>query len=251
MSPKPARRKARAPEPKARPARATRRPAEPAATGKTVAESKRSRPARSPAPAGTLGPEAVERLFRESGALLDGHFLLSSGMHASRYLQTARVLVDPGRTRALGAELASRLRPSRVEVIVAPALGGIVLGYEVARTLDVPFVFAERTQPEVFELRRGFSLPAGARVAVIEDVLTTRGSVSLVSHLVERAGGRVVAVAAAADRGPGGAPLPVEPTVLWRVPVESYPPEACPLCAAGAPPPVKPGTTPSRRERDS
>ncbi len=196
-----------------------------------------------------LAASEVEALFRESGALLDGHFLLSSGKHAPRYLQAARVLAWPLHAERLGGALGKRLAGRGIELVVSPALGGVVIGHEVARALGIPHFFCEKETDGSFALRRGFELKPGARVAVVEDVLTTRGSASRASELVVRLGGTVVAVAAIADRGPGGAPLPCEPTVLWQLEVPSYPAAGCPECRAGGPPPVKPGSRTPGAER--
>lgn len=189
-----------------------------------------------------MSPEDVTREFEEAGALLRGHFLLSSGRHSDTYFQAARVLEDPARGGRLGAALAAALGGREVEVVVSPAIGGILAGYEVARGLGVPFLFAEKTAAGGFELRRGFALGPGTRVAVVEDVLTTGGSASRAAAMVAEHGAEVVAVAALVDRGPGGAPLPVESTVLWRPRIRSWEPDACELCASGAAPAIKPGS---------
>jgi len=183
--------------------------------------------------------------MKAAGALLEGHFKLSSGLHSPRYLQCALFLADPARAEAAGRQLAARLKNCSVQVVVAPALGGVVIGHEVARALDATFLFAERCDG-VMQLRRGFSLNPGERVAVIEDVVTTGGSTREVMDVVRQYGGTVVGVGSMVNRSGAANPFaPLPYTALLTVDVPTHQPDACPLCQAGIPV-VKPG---SRQEK--
>jgi orotate phosphoribosyltransferase len=167
--------------------------------------------------------------FEETGALLTGHFRLSSGLHSDRYLQCARLLMWPHRAAEAGAALAEKLREFSPRVVVSPALGGIVIGHETARALSVPFLFAER-QEGSFQLRRGFRLEPGERVAVVEDVFTTGKSTGEVITLVSAAGATAVVAGSIVDRGlPAGA-LPVPSRSLLSLKVPAWPEGECPLC---------------------
>ncbi len=170
--------------------------------------------------------------LEDTGALLVGHFRLSSGLHSDRYLQCARLLMFPDRAEAAGRELADKLREFGPRAVVSPALGGIIIGHETARALGVPFLFAER-QDGAFVLRRGFRLELQERVAVVEDVFTTGKSTREVIENVVACGGRVVAAGAIVDRGlPSGA-FPVPSRALLTLSVPSWPEEQCPLCREG------------------
>jgi orotate phosphoribosyltransferase len=172
--------------------------------------------------------------FEETGALLTGHFRLSSGLHSDRYLQCARLLMFPDRAEAAGRELADKLREFGPRAIVSPALGGIIIGHETARALGVAFLFAER-QDGAFELRRGFRLEPEEKVAVVEDVFTTGKSTREVIERVVAGGGRVVAAGSIVDRGlPSGA-FPVPSRSLLTLSVPSWPEPECPLCRKGVP----------------
>jgi len=188
------------------------------------------------------------KLFEERGALLQGHFLLSSGLHSPRYLQCARVLMDPALATRLGRALAERLRPLVGEkpprAVVAPALGGVLVAHEVARGLSCLGLFTERQEGKM-ALRRGFSLEPGEAVVVVEDVITTGGSTREVMSVVESSGARVLAVGSLVDRSGGKAELGVAYRSLLELEVPSYEAAACPLCAAGGTP-VKPGSRPGR-----
>jgi orotate phosphoribosyltransferase len=216
-----------------------------------------SRPiAASPAVAAPLGvrsaaadrPEVCQRmteddvldLFRRSGALLEGHFVLSSGLHSDRYLQSALVLQHPERAAALGAALAALAAPLQPTVVLSPALGGIVIGQEVGRALGLRAIFAER-QDGALVLRRGFSLGAGDRVLIVEDVLTTGGSTRETAEVARRAGAEVVGACAIVDRGHGEERLDVPLHALVRLEVPAFPRENCPLCSTGVPV-TKPGS---------
>ena len=188
----------------------------------------------------TMDADAVLDLFRRSGALLEGHFKLTSGLHSDRYLQSALVLQYPDFAESLGAALAARTRHLQPTAVLSPALGGIVIGQEVARALGVRAMFAER-QEGALTLRRGFVLREGDRVLVVEDVLTTGGSTRETAAVAQASGAQVVGAAAIVDRGtePARLNLPLQALVQLNVP--TYPPETCPLCAAGTPV-VKPGS---------
>jgi orotate phosphoribosyltransferase len=182
----------------------------------------------------------VLELFRKSGGLLEGHFKLTSGLHSDRYLQSALVLQYPDFASALGDALASRTRHLQPTAVLSPALGGIVIGQEVARALGVRALFAER-QDGALTLRRGFTLGDADRVLVVEDVLTTGGSTRETAAVAEASGARVVGAAAIVDRGTDPARLALPLQSLVQLAVPTYQPDACPLCAEGKPF-VKPGS---------
>ncbi len=173
-------------------------------------------------------------LFRSLGALLDGHFRLSSGLHSSGYLQCARVLQHPRSAELIGASLADRVRNLSVSVILSPALGGIVIGQEVGRALNVRAIFAERHEGTL-TLRRGFALDPSDRVLVVEDVITTGGSTRETVHVASDAGATVVGACAIVDRSGGGLDLGVPFSALCAYQLPTYEPQVCPLCAEGIP----------------
>src|SRR5438309_3740092 len=181
-------------------------------------------------------------LFRRSGALLEGHFRLTSGLHSTGYLQCALVLQYPSDAEALGRALAARVRHLRPTAVLSPALGGVVIGHEVGRALGVRAMFAER-QDGVLTLRRGFIIAETDRVLVVEDVLTTGGSTRETMQVAIAAGGHVVGAASIVDRSGGAARFDLPFEALLDVELPTYPPDACPLCAKGLPV-VKPGSRP-------
>lgn len=191
-----------------------------------------------------LDDRTVTDLLTERGALLEGHFLLSSGLHAKRYLQCALLLMDPPLATRLGAELAARLLPllggETPGAVVAPALGGVLVSHEVARGLACRALFTERVDGAM-TLRRGFAIAEGEPVVVVEDVITTGGSTREVIDAVRAQGGRVVAAGSLVDRSGGGVQLGVPRASLLTLQVDSYAAAACPSCAAGGTP-VKPGS---------
>jgi len=195
-----------------------------------------------------LSKESLLRLFEERGALLSGHFLLTSGLHSPRYLQCARVLMDPALATRLGAALADRLRPllsgRAAGAAVAPALGGVLVAHEVARALGCRALFTER-QEGTMTLRRGFAVAPGEDVVVVEDVITTGGSTREVMDAVSSRGGRVLAAGSLVDRSGGAVELGVPRASLLSLEVEAFPAEACPLCAGGSVP-EKPGSRAKR-----
>lgn len=188
----------------------------------------------------SLTSQQVLDLFRRVGALLEGHFKLSSGLHSPGFMQSALVLQHPREAEALGAALADAVRPLRPDIVMSPALGGIVIGQEVARALDVPAIFAER-QDGALTLRRGFTIAPGTRVLVIEDVVTTGGSTRETMDVATRAGGVVVGAGSIIDRSGGNQGLAVPYSALAQVAFPTYQPDACPLCAAGSTA-IKPGS---------
>jgi orotate phosphoribosyltransferase len=196
---------------------------------------------------GMSSPE-IRGIFESAGAIRQGHFVLSSGLHSAMYLQSALVLQYPALAERLGRELASRLDGLGVECVASPAIGGIVLGQEVARGLLAPAngqpvraIFAERDAAGILTLRRGFSVTAGERIAVVEDVWTTGGSTLETMRVVEEAGGRVVAVGALIDRSAGTIEFPVPARSLLELGIDSFSAGECPLCIAGGVP-VRPGS---------
>jgi orotate phosphoribosyltransferase len=180
------------------------------------------------------------QLFRQSGALLDGHFRLTSGLHSPGYLQCALVLQHPPHAEALGEALATIIRPLEATAVLSPALGGIVIGHEVGRALGVRAIFAER-QDGRLQLRRGFALDASDRVLVVEDVVTTGGSTRETLDVARAAGAVPVGAAAIVDRSGATADLGVPFSALLRIMFPTYTADACPLCAQGLPV-VKPGS---------
>lgn len=179
-------------------------------------------------------------LYEASGALMRGHFLLTSGLHSEVYLQSALVLQHPSRAHALGSALATRFGGDRVQVVVAPALGGILVAHEVARALGARALFTEREEGRM-RLRRGFAVAPGERCLVVEDVITTGGSTREVIRVIEDARGHLVGVGSLIDRSGGGAVFSVKRAALAILAVPNYKPEDCPLCKAGTPT-VKPGS---------
>jgi orotate phosphoribosyltransferase len=189
-----------------------------------------------------LTRDALLDLFRRSGALLDGHFRLSSGLHSAGYLQCALVLQHPARAELLGRGLAEPTRALRPTVILSPALGGIVIGQEVGRALGIRAIFSER-QDGVLMLRRGFTLADGDRVLVVEDVLTTGASTRETMQVAKASGAQVVGAAAIVDRSDGGPNFDVPFHALLTISLPTYEPGKCPLCAQGLAL-VKPGSRP-------
>jgi len=179
-------------------------------------------------------------LFRHSGALLNGHFRLSSGLHSSGYLQCALVLQRPRDAALIGEALANLVRPWGATCVLAPALGGIVIGHEVARALDVRSIFAER-QEGALTLRRGFTLSPADRVLVVEDVVTTAGSTRETIAVAERAGAQVIGACAIVDRSGGTHGLTMPFAALLPMHLPLYSESECPMCQQGLPV-VKPGS---------
>jgi orotate phosphoribosyltransferase len=190
-----------------------------------------------------MSDEEILAEFRAAGALLEGHFILSSGLRSAKYLQCARVLMDPARAERLARELAWRLPKivrDQVDVVVSPAMGGVIIGHEMGRALGRPAMFVERPQG-LFELRRGFSLKPGTRVLMVEDVVTTGLSSREAIEAVRAAGGDVIAEAALVDRSAGSVDLGVPFYPLIRIDVPTYEAEAVPPELAAIPA-IKPGS---------
>ncbi|HZM52600.1 MAG TPA: orotate phosphoribosyltransferase [Vicinamibacteria bacterium] len=188
-----------------------------------------------------MGQELLD-LFRSAGALLEGHFLLTSGLHSPRYLQCARVLMDPVAATRLGGALAGALQSALREppgAVVAPALGGVIVAHEVARGLSCRALFTERQEGHM-TLRRGFQVLPGEGVVVVEDVITTGGSTREVMDVVRESGGRVLAAGSIVNRS-HDLDLGVPTMSLLDLEVPTYTADACPLCAAGSKP-EKPGS---------
>jgi orotate phosphoribosyltransferase len=180
-------------------------------------------------------------LFRRSGALLEGHFRLTSGLHSPGYLQCALVLQHPQQAEALGRAIAARVKDLRPTVVLSPALGGVVIGHEVGRALGVRAIFCERQEGRL-ALRRGFTLDATDRVLVVEDVMTTGGSTRETIEVARAAGGQVVGTASIVDRSPSGSlQFDVPFASVLRIDLPTYEQDLCPLCAQGLPV-VKPGS---------
>jgi orotate phosphoribosyltransferase len=186
----------------------------------------------------------VLAMFRETGALLEGHFVLTSGLHSNQYFQCAKVLQYPRYCELLCGDIAAQFRGRSLDAVIAPALGGIVVGQEVGRQLGVRTMFAERKENEML-LRRGFELKPGERVLVCEDVVTTGGSVNEVIGIVRRAGAAVAGVGCIVDRSAGRVHFAIDPGGVQyptlTMDVVTFRPESCPLCAEGIPA-VKPGS---------
>jgi orotate phosphoribosyltransferase len=198
-----------------------------------------------------LKREELLKIFESAGAVRHGHFELSSGLHSGSYVQCAQVLQYPRFAEKLGQELAALFSDATIEVVVSPAMGGLIIGQEVARALPqpkaglvgagAPAMFVERDASGTMCLRRGFSLKPDQHVLVIEDVWTTGGSTQEAIRVVEEAGGRVVAAGALIDRSGGKIEFPVEAQALLDLPIASYEPDDCPLCRDGSAA-VKPGS---------
>jgi orotate phosphoribosyltransferase len=187
--------------------------------------------------------DALLAMFREEKAILDGHFLLSSGLHSPLYLQCARVLCRPDKAAVLGGALAAKVRAAGIAVdsVVSPAIGGIIIGHEVGRALGVRALFTERAGGEM-SLRRGFAVEPGERVLVVEDVLTTGGSTREVTACLTALGARPSAASAIVFRGGRDPGLGLPFFALLELAVPSHQPADCPQCLAGSGPAVKPGS---------
>ncbi|NLZ38311.1 MAG: orotate phosphoribosyltransferase [Firmicutes bacterium] len=183
----------------------------------------------------------VMEILKKTGVLLQGHFLLTSGLHSDKYLQCAQVFQYPEYAAELCQALAEAFAAEKVDLCIGPALGGVIIAYETARALHTRGIFAERDQEGVMTLRRGFTIEAGEKVLVLEDVVTTGGSVREVIDLVGAWGGEVIGVGSLVDRSNGKVDFGVPYHALIRFNVNAYRPEECPLCKQGIPA-VKPGS---------
>ncbi len=188
-----------------------------------------------------MNKQEILDMYEDAGALLNGHFILSSGRHSARYLQSALVLMSMDNAEKLAQVLIEKVNVDDFDMVVAPAIGGLVIGQEVARQLKKPFIFTERKEG-VMQMRRGFTLPKGTKLLVVEDVITTGGSVCECMAVVREHGGVPTSVVAVVDRAPdveGRFDVPHATAIALNV--ETYANDACPLCAEGTPA-VKPGS---------
>ena len=188
-----------------------------------------------------MAKERALEILKEAGVLLEGHFLLTSGRHSGRYLQCARIFRNTRYSEELCAALAAHFKDDRVDIVIGPALGAVQMAYEVSRALGCENFFAEREDGSM-TLRRGFAIEPGQRILVVEDVVTTGGSVREVLEIVRQAGGEIVGVGSIVDRTGGRIDFGVPFHSVISMEVESYEPSECPLCKAGAPAPYKPGS---------
>jgi orotate phosphoribosyltransferase len=196
-----------------------------------------------------ITPDDVERIFRHANAFREGHFVLSSGKHSPRYLEKFQVLQWPQETERLCGTIAAWWRAAVPDTVAGPTTGGIILAHEVARQLGTRAVYAERNEDgpgRVF--RRGFQLRPGERVLVVDDIMTTGGSVQETVDAVRSAGAEVIGAAVLVDRSGGNATLDVPVRALWQLEIPSYASDECPLCREGIPV-TKPGTTPAQPAR--
>ncbi len=187
-----------------------------------------------------LNENEILEIFKKSGALLNGHFLLTSGRHSDVYFQCAKVLQYPEYAEKLCLIIADEFKDKKIDTVIAPAIGGIVVGQEVARLLNKRSIFAER-EDKTLTLRRGFSLEKGEKVFVCEDVVTTGGSVFEVIEIVKKAGAEVIGVGFIVDRSNGKVQFGYPQVSAMKMNVISYSAEECPLCKEGTPA-VKPGS---------
>lgn len=184
--------------------------------------------------------EETLEIFRRTGALLEGHFILTSGLHSAAYLQCALVLQHPAEAEKLAKAIASNYLEAKAETVVAPAIGGIVVGWEVARALGARSIWTEREEGRM-TLRRGFSVREGERVLIVEDVVTTGGSTRETVDAIRERGANVVGAASIIDRSNGRAEVGAPRFALATLDVPAHDPDACPMCAEGTPA-VKPGS---------
>ena len=177
-------------------------------------------------------PADIRALLEETGALLTGHFRLSSGLHSPNYVQCARLLEHPRNAKTIGEDLARTIE--RADKIVSPALGGVVIGYAVAEALNVPFIFTERKEGAM-TLRRGFRLEDGERVVIVEDVVTTGKSTRETAHVITQHGGQVAGFASILNRSGKENPFDAPYAALLALNLDTFEESACPLCAQGTP----------------
>ncbi len=184
--------------------------------------------------------EVMER-FRRTGALMEGHFILSSGLHSSNYLQCALVLQHPAEAEALGRALAAKFAGQKIQTVAAPAIGGLIIGYEVARALGARFIWTERDAEGSMQLRRGFNVQQGESVLVVEDVITTGGSTRETIEALRALGARIVGAASIIDRSQGRAEVGAPRIALATLNVPASDPASCDACERGEEA-VKPGS---------
>ncbi|HYE80601.1 MAG TPA: orotate phosphoribosyltransferase [Clostridia bacterium] len=187
-----------------------------------------------------LSSKKINDIMEKTGVLQSGHFLLTSGKHSNRYMQCAKIFQHPDISAEISKALAEKYDGYDIDIVIGPAIGGIILAYEVARQLEVRALFAER-ENGAMTLRRGFEIKPGSRVLVVEDVITTGGSVKEVIEVVRKVGGEVVGVASVVDRSGGKALFDVPFKSAIKIEIDTYEPEECPLCKSGSTA-VKPGS---------
>ena len=180
-----------------------------------------------------MDEKQVYNLFKEKGALLEGHFLLSSGLHSPIYLQCAKLLQYPDIAEKLCSQLAGNFK-EKIDVVISPAVGGIIVGHEVARALKVRAIFAERVEDKM-ALRRGFELKEGENVLSVEDVVTTGGSLKEIIQLAIEKGCNIIGIGSLVDRSGGKVQFDVKKVSLLTLEIKNYPKESCPLCKKGIP----------------
>ena len=181
-----------------------------------------------------MNKDEIMTRFKEAGALLDGHFKLRSGLHSNRFFQAALLLQHPDIAGELCAELAAKFADSDIQVVISPAVGGLIVGHEMGKALKTRAIFADKVDDELV-LKRGFSIAKGERVLVAEDVVTRGGRVQQTVDLVKEHGGVVAGIAVIVDRSGGNASFDVPHEILMRLELETYEADNCPLCAAGTP----------------
>ena len=177
----------------------------------------------------------IDALLRSTGAVLEGHFRLASGRHSGTYIEKFRIMEDPAATTVMCRMIADHFRGAGASLVIGPAMGGVILAYETAKQLGLHFIFAEKAEGGRLIFDRGFELAPGQPVLVVDDVLTTGGSVRQVLALLEQAGARVVGVGFLIDRTNGGVDFGVPFYACHAMQIESFAPDACPLCAQGLP----------------
>lgn len=187
-----------------------------------------------------LSRARVEEILKNAGVLLEGHFLLTSGRHSGQYMQCANILKYPAYAEEIAKHLAESFKDDQVDIVIGPAMGGIIIAYELARQIGCENLFAERENGKMV-LRRGFTIPKGARVVVAEDVVTTGGSVREVIDIVKEQGGELVGVAVLVDRSNGNVDFGTKLVPAYQAEVVSYEEDRCPICNSGLPL-VKPGS---------
>jgi orotate phosphoribosyltransferase len=188
--------------------------------------------------------EAILAAFRQTGAYLNGHFRLTSGLHSPEYLQCAKVLQYPQHAGRFGEKIRAAFPSLEVDLVCSPAMGGLIIGHEVARAFGVRHIFTERDTDGKMTLRRGFAVTPGERVLIVEDVITTGGSTREVVELLNSLGAKVAAAASIIDRSAGKADVGVPRVALATLEVTAWEPASCPLCAQGLPV-IKPGSRPT------
>ena len=187
-----------------------------------------------------MNPDQILEQFKQTDALLEGHFVLSSGLHSPKYLQCALALQYPADAEKFGRAIAEKFLDAGIETVASPAIGGLIIGYAVAAALNVRFIWTER-QDGMMTLRRGFSVRSGEKIVVVEDVITTGGSTRECIGALEKLGAKVVGAASIIDRSNGAADVGVPRISLAALDVPAYAPDVCPMCANGIDA-VKPGS---------